>query len=73
VCDSIYSAWQKVVAERLQQDAIPQQQAETLAQVIIASIEGGIILCRTERNITALTHVAQAMYDLVRSAQNTNT
>jgi TetR/AcrR family transcriptional repressor of lmrAB and yxaGH operons len=73
VCDNIYSAWQNVFAERLENDDIPRQKAETLAQVIIASIEGGIILCRTERNPTALKTVAQAMHDLVQSALTAST
>ncbi len=70
VCDEIYTAWQRVFSDRLQQDAIPRQQAERLAQVIIASIEGGIILCRTGRDTSALMNVAQAMHDLVRPVQD---
>jgi TetR/AcrR family transcriptional repressor of lmrAB and yxaGH operons len=72
VCHEIYTAWQGVFVARLQQDAIPRQQAEQLAQVIIASIEGGIILCRTGRDTGPLMNVAQAMHDLVQPVQREN-
>lgn len=65
VCNGIYSAWQNAFAERIQQDGVSDDDAQYLATVIIAGLEGGIILCRTSRSTTPLQHLARAMGALV--------
>lgn len=64
-CDEIYLSWQAAFADRLEQDQLSKEQARQLAAVIISSIEGATILCRTNRSTTALDDVAQAMHDLI--------
>jgi TetR/AcrR family transcriptional repressor of lmrAB and yxaGH operons len=65
-CQQIYAGWQAAFADKLIHSGIDEAAARRLAQVMIASIEGGIILCRTERSRTPLEAVAAAMGTLVR-------
>jgi TetR/AcrR family transcriptional regulator, lmrAB and yxaGH operons repressor len=65
-CHNIYTRWQAVFADKLVSGGVDEGRARRLAQVIIAAIEGGIILCRTERSRTPLETVAGAMAELIR-------
>ncbi|HLV34804.1 MAG TPA: TetR/AcrR family transcriptional regulator [Spirillospora sp.] len=65
-CHNIYARWQLAFADKLVSGGVEEKRARRLAQVIVASIEGGIILCRTERSRTPLETVAGAMAELIR-------
>jgi TetR/AcrR family transcriptional repressor of lmrAB and yxaGH operons len=67
-CQQIYAGWQAAFADKLMRSRIAEARARWLAQVIIGSIEGGIILCRTARSRTPLESVAEAMGILVRQS-----
>lgn len=64
-CDAIYTAWIEAFAARLQAGGHSDSAARQTATVIIAAIEGGIILARTGRSPRPLEWVADAMGDLV--------
>lgn len=68
VCNSIYEGWQAAVAERLVMGGIAPDRAQRLATLVIASIEGGIILCRTGRTPQPLQTIAEELYRLVDAA-----
>lgn len=57
-CDAVYAAWQGAFAEKLVAAGLSPARAESLAALIIAAIEGGVILCRTRRSRTPLEQVA---------------
>jgi TetR/AcrR family transcriptional repressor of lmrAB and yxaGH operons len=65
-CQRIYAGWQAAFADKLVSSGIDEARAGRLAQVIIGSIEGGIILCRTQRSRTPLEAAAEAMGTLIR-------
>ncbi len=65
-CHRIYSGWIEVFAEKLLQGRFSPEQAQSLATVIIAAIEGGIILCRTGRSGDPLRQVADNLAILIR-------
>jgi TetR/AcrR family transcriptional regulator, lmrAB and yxaGH operons repressor len=67
VCNQIYGWWQGAFAEKLHDGGLTHRQSSDLAAVIIAAIEGAIILCRTARNTIPMENVADAMQRLVRS------
>ncbi len=60
-CHRIYSEWQTAFAEKLSD----HPRAESIATLIIASIEGGVILCRTSRSRTPLERVADEVAALI--------
>ncbi len=64
-CQRIYDAWQAAFADKLMSGGMAEARARRLAQVIIAAIEGGIILCRTNRSRQPLESVAQEMGILI--------
>lgn len=67
-CERIYSGWQAVFAEKLAAGGIKQERTRSLATLIISAIEGGIILCRTERSRIPLESAAQELALLIQSA-----
>ncbi len=68
VCQQIYAEWQAAFSDRLVADGVGEGRARSLALVIIAALEGGIILCRTQRSREPLEQLAEEMERLVKSA-----
>ncbi len=64
-CAKIYQSWQTAFTKKLLQSNYNPQQAESLAATIIASLEGGIILSRTYKNVKPLESIAEQMSKLV--------
>jgi TetR/AcrR family transcriptional regulator, lmrAB and yxaGH operons repressor len=58
-CDRIYGEWQAAFADRLRAGGVDASRAERIALLAIAAIEGGVILCRTNRSRAPLEAVAQ--------------
>lgn len=69
VCQKIYEEWQAGFAEKLIRSGFHATHAQRLAALIIASIEGGVILCRTQRSPQPLLHVAEEIGSLIENAR----
>ena len=65
-CRDAYRAWQELFAAALG-DAFGQQSAGRLAALIVAAIEGGIILARVEQSEQPLLDVADGVEQLLGS------
>ena len=57
-CRTAYAQWQAVIEQKLLADGYNEIRGQRLAKVVIALIEGAIILSRTERTITPLLDAA---------------
>jgi len=68
-CDNAYSAWQAAFAERLVADGHSPERAACLSTLIIAAIEGAVILCRTARSAAPMERVAAEVGLLLRAAR----
>jgi TetR/AcrR family transcriptional repressor of lmrAB and yxaGH operons len=68
-CQHIYDGWQAAFAEKLRAGGIDGSRAERMAALIIASIEGGVILCRTSQSREPLEHVSKEIHELIRHAR----
>lgn len=68
-CDAAYRAWQAAFADKLSADAYDPARVPRLAALIIAAIEGAVILCRTGRSAAPMQHVAEEIYELLRAAR----
>ncbi|MDX1993422.1 MAG: TetR/AcrR family transcriptional regulator [bacterium] len=66
-CHRIYAGWQAAFADKLRSGGMSDERAERLASVMIAMLEGGIILCRTSRSPQPLRDIAQEMAALISS------
>lgn len=65
-CRAVYDRWQEVFAGKLLTSGYPAERAGVLAGVILASIEGAIILARARHDATPLEQVANELRSLVR-------
>lgn len=64
-CHTAYTRWQSVIAQKLLADGYEAVRAQRLAKVVIALIEGAIILSRTERNVAPLLDAASELENLL--------
>lgn len=67
-CQRLYDEWQAAFAQTLLDGGIAPPRAERIAVLIIAAIEGGVILCRTHRSQQPLQHVADEIGMLIGQA-----
>ncbi len=65
-CSRIYAAWQAAFVEKLCTAGVSQARAENIGVMIIASIEGGVILCRTNRSRKPLEQIGQEIGDWLK-------
>jgi TetR/AcrR family transcriptional repressor of lmrAB and yxaGH operons len=61
-CADGYSHWQALVADYLVRQGISAARAAELATVVLASIEGGLLLARTRRDVAPLHDIAAHLH-----------
>jgi TetR/AcrR family transcriptional repressor of lmrAB and yxaGH operons len=57
-CSEIYRTWADAIADSLVADGLPRARAETLADLVLAAMEGALVLCRAHRSVEPLRRVA---------------
>lgn len=67
-CHRIYGEWQAAFVEKLLAGGLLEARARSIGVLIIAAIEGGVILCRTSRSPEPLHRVAEEVGLLVQAA-----
>lgn len=65
-CQRIYGEWQEAFACKLVDGGIDETRAHCVATLIIASIEGSVILCRTNQSKAPLESTAVELGHLIR-------
>ncbi len=65
VCDEIYAAWKEAFVSKLEDEGIDAGQAGAISDVIMSSIEGGVVLSRTRRDTAPLTSIAEQVRKLI--------
>ena len=65
-CERIYAGWQAAFADKLQAEGVAPERARDISVLIIAAIEGGVILCRTNRSRVPLERVANEIGHLIK-------
>ena len=65
-CDRIYAGWQAEFATKLITNGFEETRARRIATLIIASMEGGILLCRTGQSRQPLENVAEEIALLIK-------
>lgn len=64
----VFTTWQRLLADSLREHGADPAQAAQLATLITASVEGTVAICRAQRDITALDHVATQLEQLIQNA-----
>lgn len=62
-CADVYDSWQELVARHLRTAGVPDP--DGLATVLIAAVEGAILLARTQRDVTPLQTVGTRLRALL--------
>jgi AcrR family transcriptional regulator len=69
VCAEVFADWQDRIRQALEQDGHRRGDAEALAEFILASLEGALILCRARRSTAPLTRTAARLVEVLRAAR----
>ncbi len=66
VCQGIYDSWRALFADKLRAGGIDSMRAFQVGALIVAALEGGIILARTERSPAPLYAIAAEIGALIQ-------
>lgn len=64
----VFGAWEDQLAESLRLHGADPADAESLATLVIAAIEGAVAMCRAQRSTRTLDRVATQVDTLIRAA-----
>ena len=65
---AVFRDWQRLVANALRKGGVPNRRARSIATLLLASLEGAIILCRAERSLRPLERVSGEMELVIAAA-----
>ncbi|MFP4597279.1 MAG: TetR/AcrR family transcriptional regulator [Persicimonas sp.] len=68
-CREVYEAWRSVFEVHIARSGVAAERAERLSTLVLAAIEGGIILSRTYESDEPLRRVAAELHELLESAR----
>ena len=68
VAGEVFAEWQKVFSESFREHGLPAARARSLATLLIASIEGGIVLSRAQRSLRPLERVTEELQNVMAAA-----
>ncbi|HEX4702494.1 MAG TPA: TetR/AcrR family transcriptional regulator [Pseudonocardiaceae bacterium] len=64
-CVGAYRSWSDALTARFAEWGVPAERRQTLATVVIAAVEGALLLARVRQDLTPLHEVAERLGDLV--------
>jgi TetR/AcrR family transcriptional repressor of lmrAB and yxaGH operons len=68
IAGSVFADWQDVIADALRNRDVPAGRAHSIATLLLSSLEGAIILCRSERSLRPLERVSNELELVMASA-----
>jgi len=66
-CAEALGSWRAALAEALRSHGMPESEAASLAALMLAAIEGALIMARAERAVTPLELVGDELAALLRA------
>jgi len=67
-CGQAYDSWQRAIAGALTSYGVSQRRAARLAVVMLAAVEGALLLCRAKRSLRPLEAVHKEIVALVEAS-----
>lgn len=68
IAAGVFDTWEALLVESLRRHGAKKRQAEKLATLILASVEGSVAMCRARRSIEALDDIATQLEVLIQQA-----
>jgi AcrR family transcriptional regulator len=68
LADGVFADWQRIMVAALRRDGVTPARARRLAALVVASIEGGLAMCRAARNTQPLDDVRQELEAVLSAA-----
>jgi len=68
IAGEVFADWQMVIADSLRRGGLPVARARSIAALLLASIEGAIVLCRAQRSLRPLERVCDELELVMASA-----
>lgn len=65
---AVFKSWQGLLVEVLVHDGVQSERAERLAWLIVASLEGAVVMARSQRSAEPLEAVAEEIRGLISTA-----
>lgn len=65
---AVFARWQEALAALFVRHGLTVERSKRLAAVIIAAVEGAVIMCRAERSLAPLEATAAEIHDLLVNA-----
>jgi AcrR family transcriptional regulator len=70
IAGEAFAEWQERAADALRRRGIPTRRANSIATLLLASLEGAIVLCRAQRTLRPLVRVSDELELVMASALN---
>lgn len=67
-CTAAFEAWERIYARRLVDAGVPPERADELATLLVAGVEGALLLARARRDTEPLRSVKRELERAVRAA-----
>ncbi|WP_031226159.1 MULTISPECIES: TetR/AcrR family transcriptional regulator [Alcanivorax] len=68
VANAVFNDWMHLMAAALREEGVSKPQAEQIATLVVASVEGTIALCRAQRSVKPLDQVSRQLEMLIKNA-----
>jgi TetR/AcrR family transcriptional repressor of lmrAB and yxaGH operons len=68
IAGEVFADWQEVITQALRRRGVTVARARSIATLLLASIEGAIILCRSQRSLRPLERVSDELELVIASA-----
>jgi TetR/AcrR family transcriptional repressor of lmrAB and yxaGH operons len=68
VCAEIFADWQAKIRQALERDGHPHKEADAMAEFILSSLEGALILCRAQKSSVPLKRVAGRILSVLEAS-----
>jgi AcrR family transcriptional regulator len=70
IAGEVFADWQEVIADGLRRRGVAAARAHSVATLLLASIEGAIVLCRAQQSLRPLERVSDELELVMASALN---
>lgn len=65
-CEQGFQMWQEILVEHFRRSGITETRAKSIAMLVLASLEGGLILSRAQKSVKPLDAIARELAHLFR-------